>query len=629
VCGIAGFEIHDRNSEATAARLIADLTRRGPDGAWVARYGSLVVVQTRLAVIDLSPGVTYPMTNEAGNVHLAFNGEIYDHTVLRRELEKKGHRFSTACDAEVVLHGYEEWGIDLFPRLNGMFAVALADESRDQVVLTRDRFGIKPLAYTRRAPFAFSSDAISLVDAGLARRELDRDAIADFAVLHYVPPPQTGLTDVHQVVPGVAITRRGDGTHAEVQWAEGLPETKQRPVTAEAADSALQAAVSRQLVADVDVGVFLSGGLDSALVLSAAVRGGARPKAFSISFPGQGDYDEAPAAAAVARRLGVPHQIFDFEMSFSEAVDRASAASDGPFADASILPMLQLAEQTRPHVTVALSGTGGDDLFGGYYRHRAHLLGPILDRLPRRLARWLQELEPQQGTARKGRLRLARSYAARLAKTAGQSKLERYLALIDQLGGGEKVWSFRVDPDQVLRSLADRFELGEALAPTPLRAVRRFELQTYLPGDLLTKEDRATMAVGLEARVPLLDDALATLAAQAPDDQLVSLRHGKRLLRAVAKRHGLSVPMAKRGFAVPIGTYFAGQWRTEAREWLSGAESDLVDRAAGALLLDQERPPATDIWALASLVAWERRVRTAGPGRDHARLDERTIAVQN
>lgn len=615
MCGIAGFEPDGRDTNEIADRLLRSMANRGPDGRWARAVGGIVVVQTRLAVIDLSSRVVYPMTNEAGDLHLAFNGEIYDHAVLRRELEGKGHRFATSCDAEVVLHGYEEWGLDIFQRLNGMFAVGLIDERRGEVVLTRDRFGIKPLVRTTRPPFAFSSDALALVEAGLATGDIDRDAVAEFTVFHYVPPPATALTDIRQIKPGVAFFRRADGTEHEAMWAE-IPTPRAVRIghaTAEAADHALKAAVRRQLAADVDVGVFLSGGLDSALILAAAVAAGANPRAFSISFAGHGDYDEAPAATSLARRFEVPHHVDEFRSSFVDAVDAAANACDIPLADASLLPMLQLARNTRSHVKVALSGTGGDDLFGGYYRHRAHLLGRVLARMPKWAAIALRRQAPPQGTARQGGLRLARSYAARLAETIGCSNLDRYLSLVGTGNAAVRTSAFtpEIDRRAALRGVAERFALREPLSPTPFRAIQRFELQTYLPGDLLCKDDRATMAVGLEARVPLLDEALVELAFSLPDDHLVSLRDGKIILRRVARRHRLSVSRLKRGFAVPLGPYLSGPWRSDAREWFRESNSDFVDGAAAASLLDLDAPPATDVWALASLVSWESRVRRA------------------
>jgi asparagine synthase (glutamine-hydrolysing) len=616
MCGIAGFEIDGRDVPETSAVLTRALSSRGPDASWSVVRGAIALVNTRLAVIDLSEAVVYPMANERNDVHLVFNGEIYDHAVLRRELEARGHRFRTHCDAEVALHGYEEWGIGVFPRLNGMFALAIVDERSGEIVLTRDRLGIKPLVRTTGSRFAFASDAIALVEASLSEGKLDLAALRGFAAFHYIPPPATGILDIAQVPPGTAICRRRDGGEAEVVWAE-TPFDEEAPrvnsITLEEAEEALLTAVRRQLVADVEVGVFLSGGVDSTLVLSAAAALGARPRAFSIGFPGHGDFDESRAASRAARRLGVPHHAAELRTSFTDAVNGVAQAYDTPFADASAVAMIELARRARDHVTVALSGTGGDDLFAGYYRHRAHRLRSLVARLPEPLLRLARHGRSAQGGAREGRLRLAGSYVARLSDACGKSDREQYLALVANLTSpqGLQALRFPVNQPETATEIAGRFGFEDPLEPTPLRAIQRFELRTYLPGDLLCKEDRATMAVGLEGRVPLLDEALLLLAERTPEQRMMSLRQGKIILRELAERLGNPLGSFKRGFAVPLGAYFEGPWRADAREWFNSSEADLVDRGSAVRLLDERVPPATDLWMLATLVAWENRLKRA------------------
>jgi asparagine synthase (glutamine-hydrolysing) len=615
VCGIAGFEIDGVDVPAASAALMDALSARGPDARWSVVRGSVALVETRLAVIDLSDEVVYPMANESSDVHLVFNGEIYDHEILQKELETRGHRFRTRCDAEVVLHGYEEWGVDVFPRLNGMFALAIVDERSGDVLLARDRLGIKPLVRTTGSRLAFASDAIALVKAGLSSGQIDLAAVRGFAAFHYVPPPATGIADLTQIAPGTAIRRRRDGTEDEIVWAETpfAEAARAEAVTVEEAEQALLTAVRRQLVADVEVGVFLSGGLDSTLVLSAAVALGARPQAFSLGFAGHGDYDEAGTASRVAERLGVPHHVAQFSASFDNAVNTVTEAYDTPFADASATAMIELAKLARAHVTVALSGTGGDDLFAGYYRHRAHRLRSLVGHVPPFLLRSAARGASAQAHARRSRIRLVGSYVARLAEAGGRSDVDQYLALTSNLtsSAGLAALRFPVDRTATVSELVQRFGFEEPLHPTKLRAIQQFELRTYLPGDLLSKEDRATMAVGLEARVPLLDNALLELAERTPEQQMISLRHGKIILRDLAERFGAPITKLKRGFAVPLGAYFEGPWRADAREWFSSAETDLIDAASAARLLDENVPPATDLWMLATLVAWENRLKRA------------------
>ena len=563
MCGIAGFETLGDDCDLLADSLLESLASRGPDGRSQAELGGYCLAQTRLAVIDLSERVRYPMPNENGDLWLVFNGEIYGHTMLRRELERSGHRFRTACDAEVVLHGFEQWGLDVFGRLDGMFALALVDERRREITLARDATGIKPLVRTTGERFAFASDALALVSAGLSRGEIDEAAIAEYAAFHYVPPPRTGISDLTQVEPGTALTRGSDGGQRVVRWAPRRFEgpAGETPVGVEALEEVLRRAVSRQLVADVEVGVFLSGGIDSSLIAALAAECGARPRAFTIAFGGHGDYDEAPRAALVAQELGMPHRVETLGLGFAEAVEGVGAAYDQPFADSSAVPMLALTRLARREVTVALSGTGGDDLFAGYYRHRAHRLRRAVMLLPDRVRSGLARIRVDRGAERRSPYALARSYLARIAEAGGEDDFEQYLSLVGSMtsAAGLEALPVAQDLDKARSGVADRLGL-RAPGGSTLRRLQRFELLSYLPGDLLAKEDRASMAVGLEARVPLLDDQVAALAERLPDRQKASLLAGKLPLRKLyrellpAERRG----SRKRGFAFPLRDLFAG-----------------------------------------------------------------------
>jgi len=264
MCGIAGFELSsDPFAQQIGMQLLDGLSHRGPDGGWFVTRGVYGLAQTRLAVIDLSDRVAYPMANESENVWLLFNGEVYDHVTLRGELEGRGHSFRTRCDAEVILHGYEEYGLDFLRRIDGMFALALWDERKSELLLTRDQLGIKPLVYTNTGRFAFASEAVALVSAGLTRGEPDREAIEDFAAFHYVPMPATGVAGLVEVEPGVAVIRDRDGGVRTERWRE-IPFTVPRRqlgvgTTREATEEvarALDESVRRQLIADVPVGCF-------------------------------------------------------------------------------------------------------------------------------------------------------------------------------------------------------------------------------------------------------------------------------------------------------------------------------------------------------------------------------------
>ena len=618
MCGIAGFEASAANAHA-AAVLAESLANRGPDGEWVLSRDSFTLVQTRLSVIDLSDRVQYPMPNESRDVWLLFNGEIYGHGRLRRELERRGHSFATGCDAEVVVHAYEEWDIDGFRRLNGMFAVALLDERGGRLVLARDRFGIKPLVRRLSGPFAFASDALSLVRAGLSAGRIDMGAIEEYAAFHYVPPPRTGIEDIGQIDPGTALVRSFDGSEETVRWA-GSPLFNAAPTgppaRLEELDAAFSTAVERQLVADVGVGVFLSGGVDSALVLSYAAESGARPRAFTISFPGYGDYDEQLNASRIAGAFGVPHVVAPFDFSFEEAIARTSEAFDCPFGDSSAIATLQLASLARHYVTVALSGTGGDELFGGYYRLRAHkirriarLVGPAATRMGSGVAR---------GSHRRSGAALTRSYLGRLAGASTSDDIAQYLDLVARSTSpaGVAALDLQLNSHAVGERVAHRHGLEREGAVSRLSQLQQFELLTYLPGDLLTKEDRATMSVGLEGRVPLLDDEVASVAARLPERDRASVLRGKVALRRLARRRlgAVKVPLRKRGFAVPLDSLFAGAWRSESIEWFSGGTSELVAGRRVARMIEAGEHDAADTWALAALAAWEENVRRARVG---------------
>jgi asparagine synthase (glutamine-hydrolysing) len=614
MCGIAGFEVAPGEDARQQVRVaLTCLANRGPDGAgWhLARRWALA--QTRLAVVDLSDRVRYPMSNEDGDVFLLFNGEIYNYVDLRRQLRKSGHRFATECDAETVVHGYEEWGIGVFDRLNGMWALAIADLRRDQLLLSRDPFGIKPLVRTTGPRFAFASDAMALVRTGYSTGETDQEAVEEYLTFQYVPPDWSGLADVRQVEPGTVLVRNADGREVVERFTAGTfdrsPATT--PVSVDEADAVLKAAVTRQLHADVPVGVFLSGGLDSALILSYATEAGARPTALTIGFAGFGAYDESLAAGQLCGVLGVEHVVENFALpDFETAISAVAGAYDIPLGDPSAIATLMLAKVAREYVTVALSGTGGDDLFAGYYRHRAHLIRRWVMQMPDGVLRRLSALPVDRGGERTTTQALLWSYVARLARARGVGPAQQYLGLVASSLSSRGVQALRspIDAGAVADRTAERY--GLTLASGVLDGLQAFELKTYLPGDLLLKEDRATMAHSVEGRVPFLDLEVADLAARTPANQRATLMQGKVLLRQIAERRLPTNTLrgGKRGFAVPLRALVDGAWATPMREWLSESSSSLVDPVALVHMLDAKSITALDAWVLTALIAWEQRV---------------------
>jgi asparagine synthase (glutamine-hydrolysing) len=605
MCGIAGFAHAGLSIEPIHNALLDQLDRRGPDGRHERTVGPWSLLQSRLAVIDLSPRVSYPMPNETESVWLLFNGEVYNHVELRRELRGRGHSFRTQCDAEVVVHGWEEWGSTVFDRLHGMWAVALADERTGELILARDRVGIKPLAYTTQGAFAFASDAMALVRSGLSAGEPDPAAIEEYLALHYVPGPSTAVQGISELPPASWLRIRAGSAPEIRQWSRPRF-TSARPTPLAEIDRIIAQAVDRQLRADVPVGILLSGGLDSALLASYSVAAGTQPIALTIGFPASGDYDETDAARAVATHFGLEHRIRRFETGFVDAISGVGSAFDTPFGDPSAVATLALAELAREHVTVALSGTGGDDLFAGYYRHRMVFLEPalaVLSHLP-------GPTDPRvgRGGERHTLHRLFGSYAQRLLGARGSTWSERYMALVGSSTSPAALGVVRSDvslPDARDR-VAHRFGLDIG-SKTSLDDLQDFELSTYLASNLLVKEDRALMRQGVEGRVPLLDDAVVELATRLPQRDRADVFGGKRALRKLARqRLPRSVTRGpKRGFALPLGALLDGDWRPAAQEWLQDARSDLVDtqelgRRWSAGLLEP-----LDVWSLAVLVSWE------------------------
>lgn len=614
MCGIAGFLDADPDRDAWRIEALTDrLRQRGPDGPSSAVRGGVALVQTRLAVVDLSERVSYPMGNESGDVWLVFNGEVYGHRELRRELEGFGHRFATDCDAEVIVHGWEQWGVELFGRLDAMFALALLDERTGELILARDRCGIKPLVRTTGARLAFASDALALASAGLSDAELDSEALSEFLAFHYVPPPLTGLQDVIQVEPGTVVIRSADGFLRTTKWAApvfGAP-APEEPVGIDALDEALRRSVGLQLHADVPVGVLLSGGIDSALVLSMAAEHGAAPTAYTLSFEGHGDYDELELAKIAARAAGAEHRIDRFDLGFADALSQVAHAYDSPFADSSAIATLQLSRFVRQEVTVALSGTGGDELFAGYSRHRAHRIGQLLRLVPEPVAAAIARGDQRRGGEHHSQTTRLRSYAVRLAASRQDDPVRQYLRLVGSTTSPAGVAAVpELRADGALERVERRFAATLARGGSTTRHLLGFDLATYLPGDLLVKEDRAMMAVGLEGRVPVLGNDMLHVASRMPDSEKHSLRRGKLALRELAERRlpKEHTTARKRGFAVPLARMLETNWAAAAREVFGDADSALVDRHAALELLDRRPVPAADIWALATLLSWERAV---------------------
>ena len=583
------------------------LHHRGPDEGGVDALGHCVLGHRRLKVIDLDTG-SQPVANEQGDVTCVFNGELYEFRALREELAARGHRIPGTGDTPVLPHAYEEHGA-AFPRqLHGMFALALWDASRDRLVLARDRIGKKPLLYAELpdGTLAFASELKALLRLPSLSRELDLDRLDAFLALQYVPGPGTALRAVSKVPPGhVLVWERGSVT-VEPYW-ELEPRQADRPDEEwlERVRDTVGAAVRRRLLADVPLGALLSGGIDSSIVVALMAQASPEPvRTFTIGFPDT-RYDEREYARAVAERYGTRHEELEVELVAAELLPRVAWAFDEPFGDEAALPSLLVSEMAREHVTVALTGDGGDEAFAGYERYLAHGLAAKVGRvpvLPALAARALRALPSGRTEPRSTAFR-----AARLAELAAASPGRRYAKLTEIFSPESRhlLWTDEARPARYM-----------PLTPAGggIRALQLHDIHTYLPGDLLVKADLASMAHSLELRSPFLDHEVLELGLSLPDRLRTKGLQGKLALRrAFAADLPESIASrGKTGFGVPLGRWF----REDLRELAADLLLDRRARDRGHFrpaqvkrLLDEHgagRDHGHRLWCLLMLELWQR-----------------------
>lgn len=577
------------------------IAHRGPDGEGFHAEPHISLGHRRLAIVDLAGGAQ-PMRSADGRLVVAFNGEIYNHAVLRRELEAAGHAYLTRSDTETLLHGWREWGLGLLDRLKGMFAFALWDAGRGELLLARDRLGEKPLLHTLLpdGTLAFASEMAGLLALPGVARRIDPAAVDDFLALGYVPDPRTIHAGISRLPAAhYMLLRRGERVTAESRryWA---PPRAAAPAPAEAADelrARLDAAVRAQLMSDVPLGAFLSGGIDSSAVVALAARAvaedGTGPlAAFTVGFPGAAD--ERPAAAALAGRLGLAHHAIDERLDYVAAARDQARLFGEPFGDASAVPTLAVCRLARRHVTVALSGDGGDEVFGGYRRYRWHKLAeavraavpagmrrkvlaplaaayPKLDRAPR----WLRA----KNTLTEISLDAALGYYRTVCKLHDDRRRALYAPGMRAALDGH-------DPAARIAALMAECDPDDALLQAQYA-----DLHTYLPGDILVKTDRMSMAVSLEVRPPLLDHELVAWGMALPSALKLKGGVGKHVLRSAMAPLLPAETLwgRKHGFAEPLGAQFRAQGETLRARLLGPAmqESGLFDAEGVARLLEE------------------------------------------
>jgi asparagine synthase (glutamine-hydrolysing) len=632
MCGIAGFvsrvDAEGASSSTVERAAVLDrmcrrIAHRGPDDQGTMVEGAAALGMRRLSIIDLAGG-HQPMSGCDPRTSIVFNGEIYNYRELRRELESRGHRFHTSSDTEAIVHAYEEFGRACVERLRGMFVFALWDAGRQALFVARDRAGKKPLFYTLtpEGTLVFGSELKSLLEHPEVRREVSPEAVDSYLSFGYVPDPLSIFRDVHKLPPGCHLTFADGSVRVRQYWDFRFEpdETRSEEDWLEELRAALDEAVRVRLVADVPLGAFLSGGVDSSAVVGFMARATDRPvKTFSIGFR-EDSYDELKYARVAAEAFRTEHHEFVVTPDVCSLVDELVWHLDEPFSDSSALPTYMVSKMAREHVKVVLSGDGGDELFAGYTRYAIDRRRAGFARLPRLVREGV--MQPL------GRRLPHGAWGRNFVHNVALDPVDRYVEEISVFTRLNKpslyTENFRravgsADAAARFRDYAARPSTGE-----PLDALLYLDSKTYLPGDILTKVDRMSMAASLEARTPLLDHKLIELVGRIPARLKMRGLETKHLFkRAVA---GL-VPdeilhRPKQGFGVPIQQWINQELRTRMRETLSDSRTrarDYTDGAYVSLLLDEHergrRDHAMELWALFMLELWHRTFVDDGGAR--------------
>jgi asparagine synthase (glutamine-hydrolysing) len=612
ICGVAGGE--PAHGRLLVERMCAAMTHRGPDDAGISQLDATTLGMRRLSIIDLEGG-HQPMTNEDSTVWVVQNGEIYNHIELRESLIAAGHIFRTKSDTEVLVHGYEEWGDSFVERLNGMFAFAVLDRRRGIVLLARDRMGIKPLHYAVDGDrLVFASELKALLGDPVLRRGVDELALEQYLAYEFVPSPRSIVRGISKLRPGHTLTWSVAERRARVDryWAPRLNldgSRNARDLDEECSEllRVLRESVRKELISDVPLGVFLSGGIDSSAVAAMMTQLGGDVKTFSVGFA-ERSFDESSYAREVARHLGTDHHELTLDPdAMLGLIPRLAQLLDEPLGDASIIPTFLLSEFTRRHVKVALGGDGGDELFAGYPTLQAHRLAGYYLRAPRAVRRAI--VEPVVRRLPVSRANLSFDFRAkRFVAGAEEPVPERHRRWMGSFGPEERaaVLSHGVSGQ------ADGLD-SEYSGIDPFNQALLLDMRLYLENDILVKLDRASMMASLEARVPLLNNDFVAFATGLPLDlKLRGLRSKyllKRALRGILPAQILSRP--KKGFGIPVAEWFRGPLREQLLSVL-GADriraDGFFDPTAVQRLIDDHMSGRRDnrkqLWTLFAFQMW-------------------------
>jgi len=597
MCGIAGLwgspaDLLDRRAEVEA--MVGALHHRGPDDRGLYVGTRAAIGMTRLSIVDLTSG-HQPLSNEDGRIVVVCNGEIYNHAELRRTLAARGHAFKSHSDVEVISHLYEEYGLHFVDHLRGMFALALWDAARERLVLARDRIGIKPLFYARQGTRLLFGSEIKAVARGTRGLTLDRDAMDAYLTFGYIPAPLTIYQEIRKLEPGHLLVCDHSGVSTTPYWHlahEAASDADEESLSREFV-SRFRDAVRSHLMSDVSVGAFLSGGVDSGLVVALMAECQDAPvRTFTAGFrsSGGGFLDERPYARMISRRYATQHTELEIEPRLDEVLDDVVSTFDEPFADDSVIPSYYICKLARSAVTVSLTGLGGDELFGGYDRYLGLQLGALYGRLPapvRRLAlSFMNRLPESRGGHH------AVNHLKRFVRAAHLAPAPRYLGYLSVFDKGLRERVCTPHPEHGGNAATDMRFFASREGGDLLASALHHDIHTYLPDDVLALTDRLSMRHSLELRVPFLDHSLVEFCAGIPS-RLKIRRLTKKYLLKKAARQFLPADVLdhrKQGFASPMATWLRGALKTYVTDALSPARlarHGLFNPSAVRTLIDE------------------------------------------